>query len=40
MIGMEHYVGVAAAMFVTVIFSIFLNIQEVLVLMMSTECIV
>lgn len=39
MIGLEHYLGVAAALFVTGIFGIFVNRKNVIVIMMSIELI-
>ena len=39
MIGLEHYLAVAAAMFVIGIFGIFLNRKNVIVLLMSIELI-
>ena len=37
MIGLEHYLGVAAALFVTGIFGIFVNRKNVIVILMSIE---
>ncbi len=37
MIGLEHYLIVAAALFVTGIFGIFLNRKNVIILLMSIE---
>ncbi|MDQ7071454.1 MAG: NADH-quinone oxidoreductase subunit NuoK [Rhodobacterales bacterium] len=37
MIGLEHYLGVAAALFVTGIFGLFLNRKNVIILLMSIE---
>ncbi|AQS47807.1 NADH-quinone oxidoreductase subunit K [Thioclava sediminum] len=37
MIGLEHYLGVAAALFVIGIFGIFVNRKNVIVIMMSIE---
>lgn len=37
MIGLEHYLGVAAALFVIGIFGIFLNRKNVIILLMSIE---
>ena len=37
MIGLEHYLGVAAALFVTGIFGIFVNRKNVIVILMSLE---
>ncbi len=37
MIGIEHYLGVAAALFVTGIFGIFVNRKNVIVILMSIE---
>ncbi len=39
MIGLEHYLGVAAALFVIGIFGIFVNRKNVIVIMMSIELI-
>lgn len=39
MIGLEHYLAVAAALFVIGIFGIFLNRKNVIVLLMSIELI-
>ena len=39
MIGLEHYLGVAAALFVTGIFGIFVNRKNVIVILMSIELI-
>ncbi|MDF1855504.1 NADH-quinone oxidoreductase subunit NuoK [Pseudooceanicola sp.] len=39
MIGLEHYLTVAAALFVTGIFGIFLNRKNVIILLMSIELI-
>ncbi len=39
MIGLEHYLGVAAALFVIGIFGIFLNRKNVIILLMSIELI-
>ena len=39
MIGLEHYLGVAAALFVTGIFGIFVNRKTVIVILMSIELI-
>ncbi|PIE11396.1 MAG: NADH-quinone oxidoreductase subunit NuoK [Rhodobacterales bacterium] len=37
MIGLEHYLGVAAALFVIGIFGLFLNRKNVIILLMSIE---
>jgi len=37
MIGLEHYLGVAAVLFVTGIFGIFVNRKNVIVILMSIE---
>jgi NADH-quinone oxidoreductase subunit K len=37
MVGLEHYLGVAAALFVIGIFGIFLNRKNVIVILMSIE---
>jgi NADH-quinone oxidoreductase subunit K len=37
MIGLEHYLGVAAALFVIGIFGIFVNRKNVIVILMSIE---
>ena len=37
MIGLEHYLGLAAALFVIGIFGLFLNRKNVIVLLMSIE---
>ena len=37
MIGLEHYLGVAALLFVTGIFGIFVNRKNVIVILMSIE---
>ena len=37
MIGLEHYLGVAAALFVIGIFGLFLNRKNVILLLMSIE---
>ena len=37
MIGLEHYLGVAAALFVIGIFGIFLNRKNVIIILMSIE---
>ncbi|QIE44138.1 NADH-quinone oxidoreductase subunit NuoK [Pseudohalocynthiibacter aestuariivivens] len=37
MIGIEHYLAVAAALFVTGIFGLFLNRKNVIILLMSIE---
>lgn len=37
MIGLEHYLGVAAALFVIGIFGLFLNRKNIIVLLMSIE---
>jgi NADH-quinone oxidoreductase subunit K len=37
MVGLEHYLGVAAALFVIGIFGIFLNRKNVIVILMSVE---
>ena len=37
MIGLEHYLGVAAALFVIGVFGIFLNRKNVIVILMSIE---
>ena len=39
MIGLEHYLGVAAVLFVTGIFGIFVNRKNVIVILMSIELI-
>jgi NADH-quinone oxidoreductase subunit K len=39
MIGLEHYLGVAAALFVIGIFGLFLNRKNVIILLMSIELI-
>ncbi len=39
MIGLEHYLAVAAALFVIGIFGIFLNRKNVIILLMSVELI-
>ena len=39
MIGVEHYLTVAAVLFVTGIFGIFLNRKNVIILLMSIELI-
>ena len=39
MIGLEHYLAVAAALFVIGIFGIFLNRKNVIILLMSIELI-
>ena len=39
MIGIEHYLGVAAALFVIGIFGLFLNRKNVIILLMSIELI-
>ena len=39
MVGLEHYLGVAAALFVIGIFGIFLNRKNVIVILMSIELI-
>ena len=39
MIGLEHYLGVAAALFVIGIFGLFLNQKNVIILLMSIELI-
>ena len=39
MIGLEHYLSVAAALFVIGIFGIFLNRKNVIILLMSVELI-
>ncbi len=39
MIGLEHYLTVAAVMFVTGIFGLFLNRKNVIILLMSIELI-
>ncbi|AOZ69755.1 NADH-quinone oxidoreductase subunit K [Rhodobacter xanthinilyticus] len=39
MIGLEHYLGVAALLFVTGIFGIFVNRKNVIVILMSIELI-
>ena len=39
MIGIEHYLSVAAALFVIGIFGIFLNRKNVIILLMSVELI-
>ena len=39
MIGLTHYLGVAAALFVIGIFGIFLNRKNVIVILMSVELI-
>ena len=39
MIGLEHYLGVAAMLFVTGIFGIFVNRKNVIVILMSIELI-
>ena len=39
MIGLEHYLTVAAVLFVTGIFGIFLNRKNVIILLMSIELI-
>ena len=39
MIGLEHYLGVAAALFVIGIFGIFVNRKNVIVILMSIELI-
>jgi len=37
MVGLEHYLGVAAALFVIGIFGIFLNRKNVIIILMSIE---
>lgn len=37
MVGLEHYLGVAAALFVIGIFGLFLNRKNVIILLMSIE---
>jgi NADH-quinone oxidoreductase subunit K len=37
MVGLEHYLGVAAALFVIGVFGIFLNRKNVIVILMSIE---
>ncbi|RME16170.1 MAG: NADH-quinone oxidoreductase subunit NuoK [Alphaproteobacteria bacterium] len=37
MVGLEHYLGVAAALFVIGIFGLFLNRKNIIVLLMSIE---
>ena len=37
MVGLEHYLGVSAALFVIGIFGIFLNRKNVIVILMSVE---
>ena len=37
MIGLEHYLGVAAALFVIGIFGLFLNRKNIIILLMSVE---
>lgn len=37
MIGIEHYLGVAAALFVIGIFGLFLNRKNIIILLMSIE---
>ena len=39
MIGLEHYLSVAAALFVTGIFGIFVNRKNVIIILMSVELI-
>jgi len=39
MIGLEHYLAVAAVLFVTGIFGIFLNRKNVIIILMSIELI-
>jgi NADH-quinone oxidoreductase subunit K len=39
MVGLEHYLAVAAALFVIGIFGIFLNRKNVIILLMSVELI-
>jgi len=39
MIGLEHYLGVAATLFVIGIFGLFLNRKNVIILLMSIELI-
>ncbi len=39
MIGLEHYLGLAAALFVIGIFGLFLNRKNIIVLLMSIELI-
>ncbi|CUH50650.1 NADH-quinone oxidoreductase subunit NuoK [Shimia sp. R11_0] len=39
MIGLEHYLGVAAALFVIGIFGLFLNRKNIIILLMSIELI-
>ncbi|MCY3674690.1 MAG: NADH-quinone oxidoreductase subunit NuoK [Paracoccaceae bacterium] len=39
MIGLEHYLVVAAALFVTGVFGIFLNRKNVIIILMSIELI-
>ena len=39
MIGLEHYLAVAAGLFVTGIFGIFLNRKNVIIILMSIELI-
>ncbi|TQS72424.1 NADH-quinone oxidoreductase subunit NuoK [Rhodobacteraceae bacterium] len=39
MIGLEHYLGVAAVLFVTGIFGIFVNRKNVIIILMSIELI-
>jgi NADH-quinone oxidoreductase subunit K len=39
MVGLEHYLGLAAALFVIGIFGLFLNRKNIIVLLMSIELI-
>ena len=39
MVGLEHYLGVAAALFVIGVFGIFLNRKNVIVILMSIELV-